>query len=116
LEPTKFLTQNEIDAAKTVQVAELNVQNQQKLEWPAKLVVAKAYVDQLARSQALPAGQITKLQKAIKSAESSHLSKSSVAKLSGLAPSLEKDAATAKTPADSMRMQSLADVLKHPSA
>ncbi|HEY2913255.1 MAG TPA: hypothetical protein VGK21_07840, partial [Candidatus Angelobacter sp.] len=38
LTPTKFLTQNEIDAAKTVQVNELNVQNQQKLEWPAKLV------------------------------------------------------------------------------
>jgi hypothetical protein len=116
LEPTKFLTQNEIDAAKTVQVAELNVQNQQKLEWPAKLVVAKAYVDQLSRSQALPAGEIAKLQKAIKSAEKSHLSKGSLEKLNGLAPSLEKDAATAKTPADSMRMQSLADVLKHPSA
>ena len=116
LEPTKFLTQNEIDAAKTVQVAELNVQNQQKLEWPAKLVVAKAYVDQLSRSQALPAGEIAKLQKAIKSAEKSHLSKGSLEKLNGLAPSLEKDSATAKTPADSMRMQSLADVLKHPSA
>jgi len=35
LTPTKFLTQNEIDAAKTVQVTELNVQNQQKLAWPA---------------------------------------------------------------------------------
>ena len=45
LTPTKFLTQNEIDAAKTVRVAELNVQDQQKLEWPAQLVVAKAYVD-----------------------------------------------------------------------
>ncbi|MGC1129469.1 MAG: hypothetical protein WA875_07910, partial [Candidatus Acidiferrales bacterium] len=50
LTPTKFLTQNEIDAAKTVRVAELNVQNQQKIEWPAQLVVAKAYVDQLERS------------------------------------------------------------------
>ena len=65
LTPTKDLTQNEIDAAKTVKVAELNVQNQQKIEWPAKLVVAKAYLDQLARSQALPADQIANLQKAI---------------------------------------------------
>ncbi|HJX95198.1 MAG TPA: hypothetical protein VJ324_06260, partial [Candidatus Acidoferrum sp.] len=55
LTPTKSLTQNEIDAAKTVQVSELNVQNQQKIEWPAKLVVAKAYLDQLSRSQALSA-------------------------------------------------------------
>ena len=61
LTPTKFLTQNEIDAAKTVQVADLNVQNQQKIEWPANLVVAKAYVDQLSRSQALPASRIAEL-------------------------------------------------------
>ena len=46
LTPTQFLTQNEIDAAKSVRVAALNVQNQQKLEWPSNLVVAKAYVDQ----------------------------------------------------------------------
>jgi len=116
LTPTKFLTQNEIDAAKAVQLAELNVQNQPRIEWPAKLVVAKAYVDQLSRSQALSAPRIAQLQKAIQSAESSHLSKSNVAKLKGLAPGLEKDAATAKTPADSARMHALAGVLKHPSA
>ena len=116
LTPTKFLTQNEIDAAKQVQVAELNVQNQQKIEWPADLVVAKAYVDQLSRSQALPPRRIAGLQKAIGRAEKAHLSKSSVAKLQRIAPSLEKSAATAKTPADSMRMRALADVLKHPVA
>jgi hypothetical protein len=116
LTPTKFLTQNEIDAAKTVQVTELNVQNQQKIEWPAKLVVAKAYVDQLSRSQALSASRIGKLQKAIQSAEKSNMSQKSVANLNGMAPSLEKSAATAKNPADSTRMHELAYVLKHPSA
>src|SRR5437899_2017578 len=79
LSPSKFLTQNEIDAAKTVRVAELNVQNQQKIAWPAKLVVAKAYVDQLERSAALPAQQIAALRQAMQSAESSHLSRSKVA-------------------------------------
>jgi len=116
LTPTKFLTQNEIDAAKTVRVSELNVQNQQKIEWPAQLVVAKAYVDQLSRSQALPADRIAALQKAIQSAESSHMSRGKLAKLKGMAPSLEKSAATAKSPADSARMHALADILKHPSA
>ena len=116
LTPTKFLTQDEIDAAKAVRVDELNVQNQQKIEWPATLVVAKAYVDQLSRSQALPAKRIAELQKAIRSAEKSHLNKKSVAKLNRLAPSLETNSATAKTPADSMRMRALAGVLKHPSA
>jgi hypothetical protein len=116
LTPTKFLTQNEIDAAKAVQLADLNVQDQQKIEWPAKLVVAKAYVDQLSRSQALPASRIARLRKTIAGAETSHLNKSSTAKLNGMGSSLEKSAATAKTPADSTRMRALADVLKHPSA
>jgi hypothetical protein len=116
LTPTKFLTENEIDAAKTVRVSELNVQNQQKIEWPARLVVAKAYVDQLSRSQALPADRIAALQKAIQSAESSHMSKSKVAKLKSMAPSLEKSAAAAKSPADSTRLHALAEILTHPSA
>ncbi|HTS14014.1 MAG TPA: hypothetical protein VMH00_17975 [Candidatus Limnocylindrales bacterium] len=116
LAPTKFLTQNEIDAAKTVQVDALNVQNQQKIEWPAKLVVAKAYIDQLERSQALPAARIAALREAIRSAETSHMSKSKVAKLKTMAPSLEKNAATAKNSADASRMQALAQILKHPAA
>ncbi len=116
LTPSKFLTQNEIDAARTVMVNELNVQNQQKIEWPSKLVVAKAYVDQLARSQALPAGNISSLEKAIKNAEKSHLSQKNVTKLSDMASSLEKSAADAKNAADAKRMRALAEVLKHPAA
>ena len=115
LTPTKFLTQNEIDAAKTVRVAELNVQNQQRIEWPRKLVVAKAYVDQLERSQALPADRIAALRQAIQSAESSRLNRSELAKLKSLAPSVEKSAATAKSAADSTRMQALAEILKQPA-
>jgi hypothetical protein len=113
LTPTKFLTQNEIDAAKTVRVTELNVQNQQKIEWTAQLVVAKAYVDQLVRSQALPADRIVALQKAIQSAESSHMSKGKLAKLKGMAPSVESDAAMVNNPADATRLRALADILKH---
>jgi hypothetical protein len=116
LTPTKFLTQNEIDAAKVVRVPDLNVQNQQRIEWPAQLVVAKAYVDQLSRSQALPADRIAALRKAIQNAESSHMSKSKLAKLKRMAPPLEKSATTAKNPADSPRLRALADILKHPSA
>ena len=116
LTPSPYLSQNEIDAAKSVRVAELNVQNQQKIEWAPSLVVAKAYLDQLSRSQALPAKQITSLQKAIKTAESSHMNKSKVAKLQGMALSVEQSAAFAKTPADSARIRALAEILKHPSA
>jgi hypothetical protein len=116
LTPSKFLTQNEIDAAKAVRVSELNVQNQQKIAWPAQLVVAKAYVDQLSRSQALPANQIADLQKAITNAETSHMNKGKVSKLQRMAPSLEKSAATTKNPSDAARLHALADILKHPSA
>ena len=116
LTPTQFLTQNEIDAAKTVRVPVLNVQDQQKLEWPANLTVAKAYLDQVERSQALPADRIAALRTAIHTAESSHMSKSKVAKLQSMAPSVEQSASSAKSPADAKRLQALADILKHPSA
>jgi hypothetical protein len=115
LAPTKLLTQNEIDAAEAVRVAELNVQNQQRIEWPRTLVVAKAYVDQLERSQALPADQIAALRNAIQSAESSHMSKSSLAKLNSLGMSLDKSTATTQSAADSTRLQALAEILKQPA-
>jgi hypothetical protein len=116
LTPTQFLTQNEIDAAKAVRIGELNVQNQKKIEWPAKLVVAKAYVDQLSRSQALPPDKIAALQKAIQSAESSHMNKDTLAELKRMASSLAKDAGRVKTQADSTRLRALAEILEHPLA
>jgi hypothetical protein len=116
LTPTKFLTQNEIDAAKTVHVTELNVQNQQKIEWPNHLAVAKAYLDQLTRSQALPADRIAALKKAIDDAERSHLSRRELGKLNSMASSVEASSSTAKTPADTTRLHALAEILKHPQA
>ena len=116
LVPTNLLTQNEINAAKAVQVKELNVQNQQKLEWPSKLVIAKAYVDQLERSRALSADQISSLRKAIRNAEKSHLKEKQVAKLKAMTDGLTVKASSAKTGADASRLQGLAEILKHPVA
>jgi hypothetical protein len=78
------------------------------------LVVAKAYVDQLERSQALSADQVAGLRKAIQNAESSHMNQKELAKLKSLAPPLEKDAAT-KSAADSTRLHALAEILKRPA-
>jgi len=111
LTPTENLTQNEIDAAKTVQMAEFNVQNQQKIVWPNKLVVAKAYIDQLERSKGLPADQIASLRSAIEKAEGS---KSDLGKLKKLAPSVEKNAGSSKSAADTARLQGLAQILRKP--
>jgi hypothetical protein len=44
------------------------------------------------------------------------MNKGKLAKLNKMAPSLEKSATTAKTPADAARLHALADILKHPSA
>jgi hypothetical protein len=107
LVPNKFMTQNEIDASNQVHFDELNVQNQPKITWPANYVVARAYVDQLARGAALPAQKLSALSAAIDKAES----RKDVAPLKTLAASLEKDAGGAKTPADADRMRALAAIL-----
>ncbi len=107
LTPTKYLTQNEIDAAKTVKVTELNVQNQQRIVWPKNLTVAKAYIDQLERSQALTSDRISALRAAIDKNDTGGLKK--------MAPALTKDAATAKNAADANRMTALAEILKAPA-
>jgi hypothetical protein len=116
LTPTKFLTQNEIDAAKAVQVAELNVQNQQQIVWPNQLVVARAYVDQLERSHAMPAAKVAALRSLIASAESSHLSEGSVAKLKLAAEKIEAASASMHNAEDASRMHALAAVLSNPVA
>ncbi len=112
LTPTDHLTQNEIDAAKSVRMTMLNVQMQERIEWPRNLAVAKAYVDQLERSQGISANEITKLREAIGKAESSK----KLGKLKSFAKSLEKNAGTSKSAADSSRMRALAEVLKRPVA
>lgn len=108
LTPTPHLTQNEIDAAKTVQMDMLNVQMQERMEWPNKLVVAKAYVDQLERSGGLTAERIAEVRQAIGKAEA----EKKPGDLKKVASTLEK--AQAKDSADAARLKALAEVLKRP--
>ena len=69
LQPSEFLTQNEIDAAKTVIMPEFNAQDQQKFVWPPSFALARAYVDQLARSQGLAANRISDVRSQLSRAE-----------------------------------------------
>ncbi len=110
LTPTKHLTQNEIDAAKTVQVAQLNVQSQEKLVWGRQLIIAKAYLDQLERSKGLPAARVTGLRKSIEKAETSQ----NGGKLKGTVAYLVKTAKATKNAADVARLLGLADIMKQP--
>lgn len=111
LVPTKFLTQNEIDASNQVHFDELNVQNQPKIVWPSNFVVAKAYLDQLARGTSVTAKRIADLNSAIAKVEGAPADKKAAAALKPLAAGLEKDAAAVKTPADAIRMKALASIL-----
>ena len=116
LVPSKFLTQNEIDAANLVRFSELNVQNQTKITWPSQLIVARAYLDQLGRSQALSSKRIADLNQAIARAQASHLSKKDRAKLHGMAGHVETEASAAKNTTDAKRLRALALILESPAA
>jgi hypothetical protein len=69
LVPTEFMTQNEIDAAKTVHWDQLNVQGQPKIVWPPSFPLAKAFVDQLERNKCLSGTRIASIRLSIAQAE-----------------------------------------------
>ncbi|MFN2601827.1 MAG: LVIVD repeat-containing protein [Gemmatimonadaceae bacterium] len=59
LRPSAFISQNEIDAAKLVHFDYLNAQDQPKIVWPPSFVVARAYLDQLARGNSVSRERVT---------------------------------------------------------
>jgi hypothetical protein len=69
LQPSGLISQNEIDAAKSVHFDFLNVQDQPKLVWPATFALARAYVDQLERSNGLAGARISAVRQALTGAE-----------------------------------------------
>jgi hypothetical protein len=70
LTPSAFISQNEIDAAKLVHLDYFNTQDQPKIVWPASFVVARAYVDQLARSNGLMPARVSAVRDELTRAES----------------------------------------------
>jgi hypothetical protein len=69
LVPSGFISQNEIDAAKTVHFDYFNTQGQPRLVWPPSFALARAYVDQLARSNGLASARVAAVRQALRSAE-----------------------------------------------
>jgi len=120
LKPSDYLSQNEIDAALLVRSTEVNTQRQTKAVWPAAIVVARAYVDQLVRSNGLPAARVTALKAVFDKADALRTGKERgaaavVTELDALANDIEKDAASA-TGRDQMRMKALAATMKDRAA
>ena len=69
LTPSEFISQNEIDAAKTVHMDYFNAQGQPKFVWPPSFALARAYVDQLERSGCLGATRIASVRQGLSNAE-----------------------------------------------
>jgi hypothetical protein len=70
LVPSEAMSQNEIDAAKSVRLEQLNSQGQPQFVWPNSFALAGAYLDQLERSRAMNANQIGSIREALSDAES----------------------------------------------
>jgi hypothetical protein len=70
LVPSEHVTQNEIDAAKTVRLDYFNAQGQPKFNWPPSFPLARAYVDQLERNKCLSSGRIAAIRSGLATAES----------------------------------------------
>ena len=73
LTPSQYLSQNEIDAAKTVHFDYLNTQGQPKLIWPASFALSRAYVDQIERTNALQPARIAVIRTSLDKAEKSSM-------------------------------------------
>ena len=95
LTPNPWLTQNEIDAANTVQFDLLNAQGQPKITWPSTFSLARAYVDQLERHKAMSADAIANVRKDLFAAEKLEGGKRSKV-LEDLALALENEKADAE--------------------
>ncbi len=91
LTPSGLLSQNEIDAAKTVRFEYLNTQGQPKLVWPASFALPRAYLDQLERDHGLAPEKITAARTELSRAEKLS-GDARRAALAGLATQLHGDA------------------------
>jgi hypothetical protein len=106
--PSPLISQNELDAARTIKLAYLNTQGQPKLVWPPSFALAKAYVDQLERSKGLDGGRIKAVRGELATAEKATGTARSSA-LEKLAGELETDAAKSL---DAAKVRTLAGAVK----
>jgi hypothetical protein len=105
LTPSAYLSQNEIDAAKTVHLDYLNTQGQPKFTWAPSAVLAKAYADQLERSKGLSADRLSQIRSALGGSSTMQTRTA----LGVLAAQLDTDAATSS---DAAKVRTLAATLR----
>ena len=69
LTPSYWISQNEIDAAKTIHFDYFNAQGQPKFVWPPSFALSRAYIDQLARNLSQSPDKIVRARNGLASAE-----------------------------------------------
>ena len=118
LVPSEHLSQNEIDAAVQIHMSEFNAQHQPKIVWEPTLAVARAYLDQLMRNNAVRAdravsvaGALDRFERLGSKPERAEL----LVQLEQTALDLESDSRVSvagERPTDRSRMRSLAATLR----
>ncbi len=108
LTPSAFLSQNELDAARSVHLDYLNAQGQPHYVWPASFSLARAYVDQLERSNGLPSARIAAVRNSLDSAEEASGAQRRAA-LDAVATQIEGEASSSS---DAAKVQKLAGAVR----
>src|SRR5262249_20726719 len=116
LTPSESLSQNEIDAAVQIRSEEVNTQFQTRITWPATSVTARAYLDQLSRTNGIRPERARAIRPALGRADGVRDAKDKnaaaiVGQLDALAAQVDGDAAAASG-RDALRLKALAETIK----
>ena len=116
LTPTQHISQSEIDAAIQVRMTEFNAQNQPRVVHQPTSIVARAYLDQLGRTNAISPERARSVRDALARVDELRTGKERNAAqvldaMNALAAQVETDAKS-KTGRDAMRLAALAETLK----
>ncbi|MBW3533814.1 MAG: hypothetical protein KY453_01140 [Gemmatimonadetes bacterium] len=107
LEPSGFISENEIEAARSVEMDYRNPQGQQRFEWPTTFALARAYLDQLERTNGLPAQRIAEVRRGLQQAEAA----SGATRRRTLSDLVDRIAGEAEGAGDVRKVRMLADVI-----
>ena len=113
--PSEHVTANEIEAASLIAPDLFNAQQQRLIEWPSHPAVARAYVDQLQRDDAIAAARSQALSAALDRADELIESESKDAEAARTLESLASEIASDSSSASGRsrtRMESLAETLE----
>ncbi len=106
--PSEHISENELEAAKLVQMVEYNPQSQPMLVWPAAFPVVRSYLDQLVRNEGLPAERTAEIAAVLDAAEAASGAERRDL-LTGLATALDGDSTNA---ADADRVRAMAEAVR----